>query len=150
MAKFLCDFRFLLLLAAGVFIYIQVCDSLTLTLCFSFWWPFSLLSHVCIWVVDRVLIISTVLQMRLFATQSEYADRLAAAVSPLYLFSFIYTLILCPCYSVCSYLHTHFYIYIYIIRLWISDFSWTVSDRAFRSEVLNSMSQMLQTTLQKH
>ncbi|KAK4258434.1 hypothetical protein QN277_004886 [Acacia crassicarpa] len=41
MAKVLCDFRFLLLVAAGVFIYIQ---------------------------------------MRLFATQSEYADRLAAAV----------------------------------------------------------------------
>lgn len=41
MAKFLCDFRLLLLIAAGVFIYIQ---------------------------------------MRLFATQSEYADRLAAAI----------------------------------------------------------------------
>ncbi|KAG5033576.1 hypothetical protein AAZX31_04G000400 [Glycine max] len=41
MAKVFCDFRFLLLVAAGVFIYIQ---------------------------------------MRLFATQSEYADRLAAAI----------------------------------------------------------------------
>ncbi|RZC05048.1 Alpha-1,3-mannosyl-glycoprotein 2-beta-N-acetylglucosaminyltransferase isoform B [Glycine soja] len=41
MAKVFCDFRFLLLIAAGVFIYIQ---------------------------------------MRLFATQSEYADRLAAAI----------------------------------------------------------------------
>nr|AFK33869.1 unknown [Lotus japonicus] len=41
MAKVCCDFRFLLLVAAGVFIYIQ---------------------------------------MRLFATQSEYADRLAAAI----------------------------------------------------------------------
>ncbi|KAL5562327.1 hypothetical protein UlMin_032074, partial [Ulmus minor] len=41
MAKFLCDFRFLLLVAAGAFIYIQ---------------------------------------MRLFATQSEYADRLAVAI----------------------------------------------------------------------
>ncbi|CAJ1972935.1 unnamed protein product [Sphenostylis stenocarpa] len=49
MAKVFCDFRFLLLVAAGVFIYIQ---------------------------------------MRLFATQSEYADRLAAAVTELLHFSY--------------------------------------------------------------
>jgi hypothetical protein len=71
MARVFCDFRLLLLVAAVVFIYIQVL-SLSLTL--------------IVYVIYYFNMSFTLVQMRLFATQSQYADRLAIAVIQLHHF----------------------------------------------------------------
>lgn len=74
MAKFWCDFRFLLFVAALVFIYIQVPLSFNLNLFVSFRFVSRNITSSFRFVSFRFL------QMRLFATQSQYADRLAVAV----------------------------------------------------------------------